>query len=103
LISRGVIDFKFIVVKAFPGFLKSITFKTLSFVKRQYFKFYSDAVWIFSPVIFQQNVRKSDLIFFSNLPDFKGDYLKSQNLRDYFDSEPKTLFVPNFTDSTLLS
>jgi len=53
--------------------------------------------------MFQQKDTKSDLFFFSNLPDLRGDYLTSQNLKDYLDKVPNMLLVPNFTYSTLLS
>lgn len=75
----------------------------LSLERIQYFRFSSEAVCNESAVKFQQNDTKSDLFFFSSLPDLSGDSLTSQNLKDYFDKDPKTLLVPNLIVSTLLS
>lgn len=65
--------FKLIVDNGLVWFLKSITFIILSFDRRQYFKFSSDAVCNLLPIKFQQKDTKSDLFFFSDLFDFNGD------------------------------
>ena len=91
------------VLMGLAWFLKSIKLSMLSLERRQYFRFYSDAVYKWLPVKFQEKDIKSDLFFFSNLADFKGDYLTSQNLKDSLERVPKTLLVPNLTTSTLLS
>lgn len=75
----------------------------LSLERIQYLRFSSEAVCNESPVKFQQNDTKSDLFFFSSLPDLSGDSLTSQNLKDSFDKDAKILLVPNLIVSTLLS
>ncbi len=95
-----MIFLKLIVLRGFDWYLKSMTFKKLSLDKRQYFKFYSLDCYRFDPLWFQQKESKSDLFFFYVFVDFNGDYLISQNLKDYLDNDPNKLFVPNLTTST---
>ncbi len=61
----------------------------LSLERRQYLRFYSDAVYKRLPEKFQQKETKSDLFFFSNFDDFNGDYRISQNLKDSLERVPK--------------